>query len=118
MGLFMALGFVLVGAALTGVFLTFWDEIREWLNTTAADYVQRYLGYDARKSLQRAVCVVDRVVSKIRNRSVVYFKKNRLDTFYDKFELESQAPVTEVDREVVEEIQAKKRMVQEMEYRA
>lgn len=117
MSFLFAAGFILVGALLTGALLIFWNDIKEWLNNTAADVVQRYIGYDARKAMQRAVCVADRVVNKIRTRSTVYYKKNRLDTYFDKVTLEATAPVYEFDDEVIEEIRQKGSIAQEMEYR-
>lgn len=116
MGFLMAAGFVLVGAILAGAMLAFWDDIKEWLNNTAADVVQKYIGYDARKAMQRAICVADRVVNKIRTRSTVYYKRERLDTHVDKVVLEATAPVYEFDEEVLNEIQAKGSIAQEMKY--
>ena len=117
MSVLMALGWVMVGCARTGVFLRFWDEIREWLNHTAADIVQKYIGYDARQAMQRAVCRVDRVVDRIRQMPTVYYKRNRLDTHFDKVTYEATAPVYEFDRKILNEIEQKGQLVQEMEYR-
>ena len=117
MSFLMAAGFILVGALLTGALLAFWDDIRAWLNNVAANTVQKYIGYDARKAMHRAVCVADRLVNKIRTRSTVYYKKNRLDTFYDKVTLEATAPVYEFEDEVIEEIRQKGSIAQEMQYR-
>ena len=110
------LGWVLVGAVLTGALLYFWDDIKAWLNTTAADVVQRYIGYNARKALQRATCIVDRVVNKLRTRATVYYKRSIMDDYLDKVTLEATAPVYEFDEEVLDEIREKKTLVQEFKY--
>lgn len=116
MSLLFAAGFVLVGAVLTGVLLAFWNDVRDWLNNVAADTVQKYIGYNARKAMQRAVCVADRVVNKIRTRSTVFYKKDRLDTYMDKVVLEAEAPVYEFDEEVIDKIREKGSIAQEMKY--
>ena len=111
------IGWVLVGAILTGALLYFWNDIKEWLNNTAADVVQRYIGYDARQAMQRAICVADRVVNMIRTRSQVYYKRNRLDTYYDKVVLEASAPVYEFDVDILLELDKKGKLEQEFQYR-
>lgn len=111
------IGWVLVGAVLTGALLYFWNDIRDWLNNTAANAVERVLGYNARKTMQRAVCVVDRVVNHLRTRAVVYNKKNALDTHYDRVTLEATAPVYEIDDEVLQKIEQEGEQVQELQFR-
>lgn len=115
--LLTALGFVLVGAVLTGALLYFWNDIRDWLNNTAADVVQKYIGYSARQAMQKAVCAVDRVVNMLRTKADVYYKQNRLDTYYDKVTLEAEAPAREFDAKVLSEIDEKGTLIQELEYR-
>lgn len=110
-------GWVLVGAVLTGALLYFWNEIRDWLNNTAANAVERVLGYGARKAMQRAICVVDRIVNTLRTRAQVYYKRNRFDTYYDKVTLEATAPVYEFEEEILEEIQRKGKLEQELQFR-
>ncbi|MDD2495243.1 MAG: hypothetical protein PHE29_08625 [Tissierellia bacterium] len=48
MSLFAIIGWIMLGAAVTACLVTFWDEIRIWLNNTAADAVEKVLGYGAR----------------------------------------------------------------------
>ena len=115
--MFGVIGWVLVGAILTGALLYFWNDIRDWLNNTAANAVERVLGYSARKAMQRAVCVVDRAVNVLRTRAQVYYKKNKLDTYYDKITLEAKAPVYEFDQEVLDEIQKKGKLEQTLEFK-
>lgn len=110
-------GWVLVGVVLTGALLYFWNDIREWLNNTAADAVGRILGYNARKAMQRATCVVDRVINVLRTRACVYYKRDRLDIYYDKVTLESTAPVNEFEDDILEEIRRKGKLEQELQYR-
>lgn len=111
------LGWILLGALLTGALLYFWNDIKEWLNSTAADAVERVLGYKARKAMHRAICRVDRIVNNLRTRATVFYKKNPLDTYYDKIELEATAPVYEFEEEVLDEIKKKGTLVQEFGYR-
>jgi hypothetical protein len=56
------------------------------------------------------------VVNRIRTQSTVYYKKNKLDTYYDKVTLEASAPVYEFDDEVLDEIRQKGSISQEMKY--
>jgi len=116
-GMLGILGWILVGAVLTGALLMFWNEIRDWLNNTAANAVESVLGYNARKGMQKAICVVDRVVNTVRNRAVIYTKKERLSTYMDKVTIEAKAPVYEIDEEVLKEIREKGKLEQELQFR-
>lgn len=111
------LGWILVGAVLTGALLYFWDDIRDWLNNTAADAVERVLGYNARKGMQRAICTVDRVVNTVKNHAVIYAKRDRLSTYYDKVTIEASAPAYEIDEEVLNEIKEKGKLEQELQFK-
>ena len=95
----------------------FWNEIRDWLNNTAANAVESVLGYNARKGMQKAICVVDRVVNTVRNRAVIYTKKERLSTYMDKVTIEAKASVYEIDEEVLKEIREKGKLEQELQFR-
>lgn len=110
------LGWILAGAVLAGALLYFWNDIKEWLNNTAADVIERVLGYNARKAMQRAVCTVDRVVDNVRTRAVVYSKRHSLASHYDKVSIEATEPVYEVDQEVLSKLQQEGRLVQEFQY--
>lgn len=111
------IGWVIVGAVLTGALLYFWNDIRDWLNNTAANAVERALGYNARKTMQRAVCRVDRIVNTLKTTAVVYNKKNPFDTHYDRVMLEATAPVYEIDTEVLDKIQEEGELIQELRFR-
>ena len=110
------LGWIAVGAIATGVLVTFWDEIRNWLNNVAADVVEKTFGYSARNKMQRAIVKVDRVMDKVRNRSTIYVKENKLDTHYLKTDIVAEADVYSVDNKVLEEIRNKKELIEEYEY--
>ena len=43
------IGWIVVGVISATFFITFWDDIKRWLNNSAADVVEKYLGYDARQ---------------------------------------------------------------------
>jgi hypothetical protein len=117
MSLLAALGWVLLGGLAVGVMVTFWDEIRNWLNQVAADAVEKVFGYKARQTMHRAVAKIDRVMNVVRNTSTIYTKKNSLDTHFVKTNVIAEAPVHEIDQKVLNEIQKKKTIVQEFEYR-
>ena len=106
---------VILGAIATGALITFWDKIASWLNNVAADVVEKSFGYSARNKMQRAVAKIDRVMDKIRNRSTIFVKENRLDTHYLKTEIE--ADVYDIDSKIIDEIRSKKELVQEFEYK-
>lgn len=114
---------LLIGAWVIGSFIaagaliTFWDNIASWLNNVAADVVEEAFGYSARNKMQRAVAKIDGVMDKIRNRSTIFVKENRLDTHYLKTEIEAEADVYDVDSKIIDEIRSKKELVQEFEYK-
>lgn len=107
----------LFGGLLVGAIVKFWDEIRDWLNNVAADFVEKHLGYDARQRMLRATSTVNRVVNAIRNTSVIYTRRNRLDNYLDKTTIVGEEEVYEVNQEVLDEIRNKGNIVQEFEYR-
>lgn len=111
------LGWVIVGAALFGAILYFWNEIKAWLNNTAANVVERVLGYNAKTTMHRAVCAADRVMNQIRTTAVVYNKQNRLDTHFDKVTIEANALVYEIDEAVIRKIDAEGQITQEFQYK-
>ena len=108
---------VIAGLVLTAAVMAFWDEIREWLNNTAADVVQKYISYDARKAMQRAICKADRVINKVRNKSRIYFRKNRMDTTYEVVTTEMSAPVQEFDNDFLNNLQQQKELIQQFDYK-
>lgn len=114
--LLAALGWMLLGGAVVGVLVKYWDEIKDWLNNVAADFVEKHLGYNARQRMQRATSKVDRIMSKIRNTSVVYTKRDRLDNYMDKTTIIGEEDVYEVNQEVLDEIKQKGSIVQEFKY--
>lgn len=114
----MALGFILAGAAVGGAILvSFWDEIKSWLNSVAADAVERHLGYSARNRIQKATAAIDRVVSKLKNTSTVYTKQASSDCYFDKTTLVMEADCSDFSPQVLGEIRKHgDRVVQEFNY--
>ena len=94
----------------------YWDDICYWLNNTAADVVQKYIGYDARKAMHKAVNKADRFMNKIRNVSKVYYRKDPFATYYDVVTMQNTAPTYEFDEEFIKTIDEKKALTHEMEY--
>lgn len=111
----IAVGLAL-GAAAMALVTAFWEDIKDWLNNTAADVVQKYIGYDARKAMQKAINKADRVMNKIRNVSQVYYRSDPLATHYDKVTMEVNAPTYEFDDEFVKTMDEQGSLVQEMKY--
>lgn len=111
------IGWFLLGAAVVGAVAAFWDQIRDWLNNTAANAVEKVLGYNARQKMHRAIAKIDRVMDKVRNRSVVFTKRDQLDTTYDKVTLYSEASCYEISNDVLNEIAQKGELVQEFGYK-
>lgn len=117
MSFLLALGWVLLGGVAAGFLVTFWDEIRQWLNQVAADAVEKVFGYKARQAMYRAVSKIDRVMDKVRNTATIYTKKTPLDTHYVKTDIVAEEHVYEIDQSVLKEIQSKGSIVQEFEYK-
>ncbi len=116
----MILGWIIVGVvgALFGAaVIGFWDKISHWLNNTAANAVERVLGYGARQRMHRAISKIDRAMDVIRNRTVVYTKRHELDSMMDKVTMEADASPYEIDQQVLKEINQKGKLVQEFEYK-
>lgn len=114
------LGWIVLGAVVGAVAVTvidlFWDDIATWLNNTAADAVGRVLGYNARNHMQRAVTVISRLRDKLHNKAIIYTKKTPMDSFYQKVTYETEAPVYQIDDEVLEEVEEQGQLVQEFRY--
>lgn len=107
----------IAGAAAVTVVDKFWDKIAHWLNNTAADAVEKVLGPEARKNMHRAVSALNRVHDKIHHKSVVYAKQNATDSFFQKTTRHMEAPVHQIDTEIVEEIQKKGTLEKTFEYK-
>lgn len=111
------LGAFVLGAIVTGCMVAFWDDIKSWLNNVAADAVERTFGYNARQCMHKAIATVDRVVSKLKNTSVIYSKKNTSDLYYDKTTIQAEMPVSELTEAQLREFDKHSgRMVQEFTY--
>ncbi len=112
----ISMGFVLAGLIIGGL-VSFWDDIKDWLNRVAADAIERAFGFEARNQMQKAVAVIDRLVGKIRNTSTIYTKKTATATYFDKTTIVSEAREQNVDKEVLEKLEENhNRLIQEFQY--
>ncbi len=111
-----AIALVGIGVIAMGLVTKFWNDIKDWLNNTAADVVQKYIGYDARKAMQKAVNRADRVMNKIRNVSDIYYRSDPLATHYQKVTVEITAPTSEFDDRFIRTIEKERVLTQEMDY--
>ncbi len=111
----VALG-VVAGVALAVVLDRFWDSIVSWLNNTAADAVGRILGYEAKKRMQKAVVTIDRFRDKVRNKGVIYTKKNAMDGYFTKVTYETEAMAYLIEDDVLKEIDEKGQLINQFEY--
>lgn len=111
----VAIGLIglLVGAAL----VAFWDDIKHWLDTVAADWVERQFGYGARNRMHKAVAMVNRVMQKIRNRAVIYTKRYANDLYFDKTTIVCETGIENVEEDVLQEIAKQGTLIQQFEYR-
>ena len=117
------LEFIILAAALIGlgaVLRVYWDRIRNWLNNSAADVVEKALGLKARKAMFKAVSVADRVFRVFNNRPVAtnistVFSKMSNDT-YEKVQMINNIPAEELGNEYMEEMRTADN-VMEMDYR-
>ena len=81
-------------------------------------WVERHLGYNARTHMQKAVAMINRVMRKIKNKTIVYSKRNSTDLYFDKTTIIAEAPVSSIDDDVLEEIRKNKnQLVQEFIYK-
>ena len=114
------LGWIVVGIGV-GLLLTaidrFWNDIAGWLNNTAANAVEKVLGYDARKFMQRAVANVTRIHDRLHNKTVVYTRQSALDTHIHKVTLSSTAPVYEQEEDVRELFEKESTQIKELVYK-
>lgn len=109
---------VLVGAALlVGACALFWEDIRNWLTNSAANAVQKALGYSARQTMLKAICAVDRVVNKLRTLATIYCKKNPLDTRIERVKLGATAPTYDTEKEVLQRIEKEGQWINEFQFK-
>lgn len=94
----------------------FWEDIAAWLNNTAADAVEKALGYDAKKFMQRAVSRVTKGMSMLDNVTTVFTKKHATDSLLHKVTLRASAPIYEQDEDVLRELDSKKELINEFKY--
>lgn len=118
MSFLAALGWVIFGAVVVSCLVAFWDDIKDWLNYTAADFVERHLGYNARVRMQKAVSRVTRIGDKLFNRTIVYTRKSAYDDYYDKTTMEADDHISNIDQDVLEELRkANNELLQQFEYK-
>lgn len=118
MSLLAIIGWILIGTVAASCLITFWDDIRVWLNNTAANAVERVLGYGARERMHKATAKIDRIVNKIRNNTVVFTKKSNLEAYYDKTTIVAETSTYEIPDDVINEINKNGSIVQVFEYRS
>lgn len=118
MSLLALAGWFLLGAVVATCLVTFWDDVKNWLNNTAANFIERKLGYGARARMHRAVSRVDRFMDKVRNRAAIYMKRNELDTYFEKTTMVAEAQPYEIGQAVLNEIDKNNELVQEFGYRS
>ncbi len=112
------LGYFVLGALCVGALIHFWDDIKDWLNEVAADAVEKVFGYNARNAMQKAVATVTRVFQTLKNKSVVYSKRNKSDLYFDKTTIECEMGVEEVTKDVLAEFDKNgNQLVQEFVYK-
>lgn len=104
----------LVGAVAVACLAYFWDEIRQWLNTTALDVVERHLGYKARFKMQCATTVITRIGNRLFNKTIVISRVS--DKYYDKVMLFSEDDIRNADPDVLEELKRQGRLEQKYLY--
>ena len=97
------IGFAVVGVIASAVLTRFWDSIKNWLNTVAADAVEKHFGYSWRNKIIKAVAFVDRVHNKLLNKAVVYTKDNPQDTYFNKTTVTDEASIDNIDDDILEE---------------
>ncbi len=107
---------VLIGLLLGAALVAFWNSIKNWLNTVAADWVEKKLGYGARNRMHKAVAMVDRVMQKVRNRAVIYTKRYDNDLYFDKTTIVCETGIENVEEDVRKEIAKQGTLIQEFEY--
>lgn len=117
MSLLAIIGWILIGTVAATCLITFWDDIKVWLNNTAANAVEKVLGYGARERMHKATAKIDKIVNKIRNNTVVFTKKSNLETYYDKTTIVAESPIYEIPDDVISEINKNGSIVQVFEYR-
>ena len=113
-----AIGLAL-GATVAAVTLSdkLWEKVRHWLNNTAANVVERVLGYKARQNMHRAITKVGNIRDRLVHRNaVVYTKLDRMDSFYKKVTYEASASVEQFDDDILEQIRRERELTQEFEY--
>lgn len=111
------LGWILLGAVVGAALIAFWDSIKHWLDTVAADWVERKLGYGARNRMQKAVAMVNRVMQKVRNRAIIYTKRYANDLYFDKTTIVCETGIENIEEDVRQELAKQGTLVQEFEYR-
>lgn len=109
------IGWIIAGAVIAGLTLTFWDKIKKWLDTIVADKIEKVFGYGARKRVHHAVTIVDKVTSGIRERVFVYVRKKN-GVGYETYEEKQTKIFRDVEDEVVQEINEKGPVIQEFTY--
>lgn len=95
----------------------FFSGVWEWLDNTAADVVQQYLGYDAREAIIKASCRAYRENNNIRVIAQVYYCDKKSASSFDKITMEGSSPVAEFDDDFLQIITKQGELIQEKDYK-
>lgn len=109
-----------VGATVVAVTASdrLWDKVSHWLNNTAANVVEKVLGYKAKQNMHRAITAIGNIRDHLVHRNaVVYTKVNKMDSFFKKVTYEASASENQFDDEILDRIHAEGELTQEFEYR-
>lgn len=114
------IGWIILGAVAGALLITaidrFWNDIANWLNNTAANAVEKVLGYDAKKFMHRAVATVTRVHEKLHNKTVVYTRQSALSTHIQKISLKKESSFYDEEQDVRELFEKECKQVNEFVY--
>ena len=119
MGLWIATAVVVgvgIGVALAAALQRFWDGIANWLNSTAADAVERALGYNARQYMLRATAAVTKVFDKLNNKTVIYTRQSALATDIQKVTLSSTGLLSDQEDEVRKKFEEEQTLINDYTY--
>ncbi len=89
----VALAGTAIGVVATVLLKKYWPSFQEWLNNTGLNLVEQKLGYNARKTLERAESFVTKLYDKLEHKTTIYTgRESALDTHFRKITFKSAVP--------------------------
>lgn len=96
---------------------SFWTAVKDWLNNTAANIVEKHLGYNARRQFVKSLCTAERQIDKIIGKDILYIRESPSAQKYKKLTVNHSSKSINYDQQLINYIDEERSIVNTMDYK-